>query len=1000
MKNFTIYLLPAVLISAMMIWSCAEYDRPMSNTDIAATQFKFAFPTTESTLSIDRVTVTVSGPGMGNIAQDLTISGNQASGTIEVPPGTDRIFRAEAYIGTVIYFSGVSEPKEVSAGQDFSVEITVNDLTPELEILNPATGIATADQSYVITWIDSDFDDNAQVALFYGPDTIFANSNPIADAQSISEDDPGNAFVWNTSALDSGDVYYIFGRITDNLHPSEYSHSGGKVMITHTPAPNTAPTIQLIQPDGVSDECDQSFLITWIDSDPDNNAIISLFYDSFIDTSSRYSIPGASNISENDPINSFSWDTSLLPDSSIYYVLAEICDSVNPIVYAISTGMVIIDHNLSNVPPPAPSNLNAVTISDSQIDLIWSDNSPNEQGFTIERHAEGGSFQFHAQTSANEASYSDTGLPSSATFYYRVRAFNGAGESSYSNTASASTLQPLPQAPSGLTVNALSTGSLGLDWDDNSSNELGFIVERRSGEAGLFSKIDTTDADISAFTDSGLQAGSVYQYRIAAYNAGGASTYSNIAGGQTLEEIPVAPNNLSAVAQSAFSVSLNWTDNSLNETGFKIERALSFAGPYNLIHTTSQNIQYYLDTNVIPSTIYFYRICAYNTAGLSAYSSVDSAETFNYDPAAPVNLNVTGSSSSYVSIAWDDMSTNENGFIIERAVGAGSFAVLHTTSANVEQYTDTQCSQLTQYSYRVKAFNSYAESDYSNVVQITTPEYFPFEMISVPAGIFTMGNEPYGYGNEYHPGNPVDLPAFSIMKYPVTNEEYAVFLDEMYDGGQLAIFEGNVYNADTTLVYMDLNHSECQIQLTGGNFTAKSGKQNYPVMLVSWYGADAFAEYNGMMLPTEAMWEKAARGTEGDDTNGDGVGDGYKYPWGLIIDGSYCNYQTSGDPWEIAVWPQTSPVGAYDGANYSGFVTHDNSSVYGVYDLCGNIYEWCQDWYGPYQNPHNPPSSGIYKTCRGGSWSSTTYYCRNAFRSKYTPDSRFDNIGFRCAEAD
>jgi len=993
----TILGLIPLTLSILYFGGCVSADKPISASDYAVSNFKLPLPQIESVQTIDRVTIVVSGPGMENISQDLTIEGNQASGTIEVPAGDSRMFRAEAYIGPVIYYSGNSAEIDIVAGQMVTVNIAMIDLTPSIHILGPAQALTAADQTYVITWIDGDFDDNAQVSLYFGPDTVFTNAELIPGAQGISEDDAQNFFVWNTTAYDSGEVYYIFGKITDVLHPAVISRSAGTLLISHAATPNTAPSIQIIQPDGVDDACDQEFLITWIDSDPDDDASISLYYCWENPSVTYYPIAGAGAISEDDNTNSFNWDTASLPDSGLYYIYAEIDDGVNQMAATFSAGQVEIDHSLSFIPPNAPTNLTAVSQSVSQINLSWMDNSANENGFYVERKTEGGAYQTIEQTEANVNTYSDEGLASLTTYYYRVRAFNDAGESNYSNVVSASTQQPAPQAPSGLTVNPVSASSLALDWDDNSANETGFIVERRSGSSGSFSRIDSLGADTSEYTDSGLQAGSLYQYRICAYNPGGESGYSNTAGGSTLEIIPQPPINLSATTQSAFSISLVWSDESNNESGFKIERSSVFAGPYSIIYTTGPNVQYYMNFGLVPSTEYFYRVTAYNSAGQSGYTNIDSSTTLSYDPTAPQNLQVTASTSSSVSLMWEDMSTNESGFAIERAVGSsGTFEALANTSANAETYTDYSCFPLTLYKYRVQAFNAYASSGYTNIVEITTPEYSPFDMKIVPDGIFTMGNEPYGYGNEFHPGNPVQVPEFEMMENLVTNQQYAEFLNDMYDAQAIIVYQDDVYSADTSEFYIAVSSAECQIDFYGGNFTVPAADQNYPVTLMTWYGANAFAEYNNMQLPTEAMWEKAARGTYGSDSNGDGVGDGYKYPWGNTIDGSYANYQNSGDPWETGDWPLTSPVGAYDGSNYSGFQTHDNSSIYEIYDMCGNVWEWCQDWYGAYQNPHNPPPGGTHKVVRAGSWNSSTYFCRNAYRQFYAPDTFYSNLGFRC----
>ena len=117
---------------------CADIEDPVTQSQNAIGSFKFPLSQTQSSVSIDRVTITVSGPGMENISQDLTISGNQAAGFIEVPPGENRVFRAEAFLGTIIYYSGASDEVDISANQELTVNITLTDLTPSIELIEPS----------------------------------------------------------------------------------------------------------------------------------------------------------------------------------------------------------------------------------------------------------------------------------------------------------------------------------------------------------------------------------------------------------------------------------------------------------------------------------------------------------------------------------------------------------------------------------------------------------------------------------------------------------------------------------------------------------------------------------------------------------------------------------------------------------------------------------------------------------------------------------------------
>lgn len=180
----------------------------------------------------------------------------------------------------------------------------------------------------------------------------------------------------------------------------------------------------------------------------------------------------------------------------------------------------------------APSGASDSATTTSQIRVLWSDNSSNEAGFTVDRSLDALNWTTVATTSANVNSYYDTGLSTYTRYYHRVRAYNFGAYSAYSNTASATTTDTIPAAPSGLIATAVPSGTstnVVLDWTDNSSNELGFKVERNVGTSTtIFSQIATTTANIITYTDLARPSGT-YVYRIRAYNSGGNSVYSNTA---------------------------------------------------------------------------------------------------------------------------------------------------------------------------------------------------------------------------------------------------------------------------------------------------------------------------------------------------------------------------------------------------------------------------------------------------------------------------------------
>jgi hypothetical protein len=182
--------------------------------------------------------------------------------------------------------------------------------------------------------------------------------------------------------------------------------------------------------------------------------------------------------------------------------------------------------------PAAPSNLIATAASTSQINLTWTDNSSNETSFRIERSADGVNFNEITTVGPNVTSYSNTGLTSSTTYYYRLRASNDAGNSAYSNTASATTQGVSPIAPSGLVATAISKTRIDLSWTDNSNNEAGFKIER-SANGTSFSQIATVGANVTTYNNTGLKANKTYWYRVRAYNGTGHSGYSNVASAKT-----------------------------------------------------------------------------------------------------------------------------------------------------------------------------------------------------------------------------------------------------------------------------------------------------------------------------------------------------------------------------------------------------------------------------------------------------------------------------------
>jgi hypothetical protein len=176
-------------------------------------------------------------------------------------------------------------------------------------------------------------------------------------------------------------------------------------------------------------------------------------------------------------------------------------------------------------PPAAPTALSAAAVACDRIDLAWTDNADNETSFKIERSTDGVNFSQIGTVGADVTAYSDTTVAESTTYWYRVRASNSAGDSAYSNTASATTpacpSNP-PAAPSNLNAKVKGKSKITLSWNDNSNNETGFRIYR-GGSPTTLTLLTTVGANVILFDDTTVQSKTTYYYKVCAYNGDGES---------------------------------------------------------------------------------------------------------------------------------------------------------------------------------------------------------------------------------------------------------------------------------------------------------------------------------------------------------------------------------------------------------------------------------------------------------------------------------------------
>ncbi len=243
------------------------------------------------------------------------------------------------------------------------------------------------------------------------------------------------------------------------------------------------------------------------------------------------------------------------------------------------------------------------------------------------------------------------------------------------------------------------------------------------------------------------------------------------------------------------------------------------------------------------------------------------------------------------------------------------------------------------------------------------------EMVLIPEGSFIYGSrEDDKLARDWEkPQQTIFLPSFYMDIYPVTNRQYCEFLNQKKPGKK---------GLDE---WIDLSgkweEEKCRISKKRNNYVIETGYEEYPVIFVSWFGAEAYARWAGKRLPYEVEWEKAARGTEG-----------LIYPWGNTFDKSLCNSYEGGIN-------HTTAVNAYP----------QGKSPYGCFDMAGNVWEWCADWFDDNNDKTGPslkgPEGGSGRVLRGGSWDVPSGGCRAAYRGWAPPALRFDCCGFRLARS-
>ena len=616
-----------------------------------------------------------------------------------------------------------------------------------------------------LVWTDnSDNEDGFKVERSPVSNSAMYNQAQLTWTEII--DLPAETESFTDTTPEEGGNYSYRVKAYNSATESDYSNEAAViVMVTPITAPTNLSAVSN-QPGEVE--------LNWVDN---------------ADNEDGYKVERSENTSAQSVMNTlYTWvEIASLPSGSTYYLDATPTEGTS-YSFRIKAFNSLTESEYSNIdsatvmPTPVadPTTLTAVSNEPVKITLGWNDNSDNEDGFKVERKSGSSNWSQIALLQQNVTAYEDSDVSGGGTYTYRVYAFNALSQSDYSNEASATAMVSSVAIPTNLIATSNILGSVDLSWTDNSDNEENFIIERKTDQTDWTEIILLTQNSI-AYTDIEVEQGTFYSYRIKAVNAVSQSGYSNIAT-VTVGILPILPpDNLMVVSNSPGTADLAWTDNSDNETNFRVERKLDGEN-WTEITILGENISAYFDSGLMQGTVYYYRVQALNDYTTSDYSTEGMVVIDIASIDAPSFLTAT-EGTDLVDLGWTDNADNEDEFILERKSSLANFTIIASLPANAIDYQDSDVEFGETYTYRVKGKNEFTESEYSNeaIVTIVTS-------IDIAGEIPDKFQIHQNYPNPFNPSTKInfDVKEESNVKLVVFNifgQVIATLVDEVMDQG-------------------------------------------------------------------------------------------------------------------------------------------------------------------------------------------------------------------------
>jgi hypothetical protein len=362
----------------------------------------------------------------------------------------------------------------------------------------------------------------------------------------------------------------------------------------------------------------------------------------------------------------------------------------------------------------APTNLRTTGATGDSVTLAWNDNDTTETGFQLERALNGGNEWIGiAVLPANTTSYTNTGLSCLNSYRYRVLSYRSTGVIDNSPDSSIISSNPTgcppPLAPSSLSLGTVSFNSISMTWIGVTyPYHVNYRLERSISGSNSWTEVATISSNLISHNNTGLACNTSYQYRMRTYRSGYDfySGYSNVLTASTSAcPPPSTPTALTLSQITLNRINLTWADNANNETGYRVERTLDNGLTWTEIAQLAGNSTGYSNTGLSCQTNYGYRVRAYRATdnSFSYYSNLASAATSSCPIYTPNNPQVSSAQFS-LSLAWVDSASYETDFELQQ--NNGTWQTIASLPANSTSFTVTNLLCYTNYSFRVRAYNS------------------------------------------------------------------------------------------------------------------------------------------------------------------------------------------------------------------------------------------------------------------------------------------------------